>query len=79
MGKASNFRSLTTSFLSILDADDGERDDVVVSEIDALAAEGNPARKAFFSEMLCLAFPNDYPILNQPVADYIKKMREEIK
>lgn len=74
-GKASDFQSLAKSFLRILNTPDSERDDIVASEIDSLADAENPARKAFFSEMLCLAFPQDYPVLNQPVSDYIKAMK----
>ncbi|MDO9042652.1 MAG: NgoFVII family restriction endonuclease [Desulfocapsaceae bacterium] len=74
-GKAADFKALTASFLRVLDAPDAERDDIVVSELGHLADSKNPARKAFFSEMLCLAFPKDYPVLNQPVSDYIKDMR----
>lgn len=74
-GKAADFKALTTSFLQILDGPSAERDDIVAFEIDSLAEAGNPARRAFLSEMLCLAFPMDYPVLNQPVSDYIKNMK----
>lgn len=71
-GKSSNFQELSSSFINILNAKDIERDDVVISELDKLTLSKNPARKAFFSEMLCLAFPEKYPILNDPVYSYIK-------
>jgi len=74
-GKAADFTALTLSFLKILEKPDHERDDTVASELDNLAHNKNPARKAFLSEMLCLAFPKDYPVLNQPVSDYIKDMK----
>lgn len=74
-GKAADFKELTSSFLRVLDAPNVERDDTVVSELDHLADSENPARKAFYSEMLCLAFPKEYPVLNQPVSDYIKDMK----
>jgi len=74
-GKAADFKELTSSFLRVLDAPSAERDDTVVSELDHLAVSENPARKAFYSEMLCLAFPKEYPVLNQPVSDYIKDMK----
>lgn len=74
-GKASDFQALSQSFLRILEADAADRDDVVVAEIDQLAAHGVETRRAFLSEMLCLAFPDAYPVLNQPVRDYMKAIR----
>lgn len=68
-GKDANFQQLARSYLKIVDADVHERDDTVVSEIDRL--NGNPARKAFLSEMLCLEFPELYPVLNKPVQNYL--------
>jgi HKD family nuclease len=73
-GKAADFQELATSFLRIFDAPDAEKDDIVVSELDALKIYGNTARRAFLSEMLCLAFPYRYPVLNKPVSDYLKAM-----
>jgi len=74
-GKVADFQALTKSFIKIFDAAETERDDVVVSELDDLADAGNPARRAFLSEMLCLAFPSEYPVLNQPVVDYLRAMK----
>lgn len=74
-GKAANFHTLTNSFLRIFDATEQDRDDIVASEMDVLAVEENPARKAFLSEMLCLAFPSHYPVLNKPVSEYLKAMK----
>lgn len=74
-GKAANFNDLTKRFLQIFDATEQDRDDIVASEMDILAHEKNPARKAFLSEMLCLAFPSHYPVLNKPVSDYLKAMK----
>ena len=71
-GKGSDFQALSRSFLRIFDADTADRDDLVVAEIDDLAARGVETRRAFLSEMLCLAFPSEYPVLNQPVRDYMK-------
>ena len=75
LGKASDFQALAKSFLRILKSSDADRDDVVVEEIDGLSANRVPTRKAFLSEMLCLAFPNDYPVLNKPVKDYLKAIK----
>ena len=74
-GKDSDFRALSESYLRILDATDEDRDDVVVDEIDALRNQRVVTRRAFLSEMLCLQFPGEYPVLNQPVQDYLKEVK----
>lgn len=71
-GKASDFKELSKSFMKILRAEDFERDDVTVREIDRLKNLKVSTRKAFFSEMLCLTFPQRYPVLNKPVQEYLK-------
>jgi hypothetical protein len=72
LGKHSDFRRLSQSYLRILGAADDDRDDVVVEEIDALKNQGVSSRGAFLSEMLCLQFPQEYPVLNYPVKEFIK-------
>jgi hypothetical protein len=74
-GKHSDFQALSRSFVNILDAEDEDRDDVVSSEIDHLADEKIPTRGAFLSEMLCLRFPEAYPVLNEPVWEYLKDVK----
>jgi HKD family nuclease len=74
-GKNSDFEILSRSFVTIMDASDEDRDDVVVEEIDRLREAGVPARKAFLSEMLCLMFPDEYPILNKPVQKYLRHVK----
>ncbi|MCY7294607.1 phospholipase D family protein [Alteromonas sp. a30] len=71
-GKTANFRELSKSFVSIVNASDENRDSVVVNELDKLEASNNSARKAFFSEMLCLAFPEQYLVLNSPLKSFLK-------
>ncbi|WP_275187346.1 phospholipase D family protein [Bradyrhizobium sp. CSA112] len=71
VGKGSNFQELARSFLVIEDCDPEERDDLLVAEIDRLSKLRVSARGAFFSEMLCLRFPELYPVLNNPVWDYL--------
>lgn len=71
-GKGSDFQTLAKSFLRIVESTDADRDDTFVAEIDYLSSNEVPTRKAFLSEMLCLAFPSEYPVLNQPVKDYQK-------
>lgn len=74
-GKASDFNELSISYLKIVRALDFERDDVVVREIDRLKVLKVSARTAFFSEMLCLTYPNRYPVLNKPVWAYLEDMK----
>ena len=74
-GKGANLQALAKGFINILEAPQRDRDDVVVSEIDKLSRAGNEARKAFLSEMLCLEFPNFYPILNGPIKNFLTKVK----
>ncbi|MGV4658948.1 phospholipase D family protein [Burkholderia pseudomallei] len=74
-GKSADFREVAKAFIAVLDADKRDRDDVVRSELDHLAARRNPARRAFLSEMLCLRFPHQYPVLNNPVHQFLKENR----
>lgn len=76
-GRSSDFQALAQSFVRILEAPDENRDDVVVEEIDRLDRLGVATRKAFLSEMLCLRFPEHYPVLNQPVRAYLQHMEYE--
>jgi hypothetical protein len=71
-GKHGDFQTLSRSFVSIVDATDEDRDDVVSEEIDELCEKKIPTRRAFLSEMLCLRFPNEYPVLAEPVWEYLK-------
>lgn len=74
-GKDANFRELAEAFVAIIDASKRQRDDVVREELDKLNEAGNPARQAFFSEMLCLRFPQEYPVLNDPVQGFLSEIR----
>jgi HKD family nuclease len=74
-GKDSDFKALSRSFIRILQATNEDRDDVVVEEIDGLHEKRVPARRAFLSEMLCLMYPKEYPLLNKPVQEYLKKVK----
>jgi len=71
-GKASDFQKLARSFVTILDATPKDRDDLVIEEIDKLAKQQVVTRGAFFSEMLCLRFPEEYPLVGRPVEKYLK-------
>ena len=74
-GKNGDFQALSKSFVRILDATIDNRDDVVVEEIDRLSELRVPTRQAFLTEMLCLRFPEYYPVLNKPVQDYIRAIK----
>lgn len=71
-GRNSNFQALCRGLLSILDAERTARDLTVVRVIDELRKKGVPTRRALLSELLCLFFPADYPVLNNPVAAYVR-------
>ncbi|AIF46126.1 hypothetical protein HY57_02080 [Dyella japonica A8] len=75
LGKQANFQDLARSFVAIVESPKRDRDDVVRAELDRLDARENPARKAFLSEMLCLRFPDEYPVLNKPVRQFLRKNR----
>lgn len=72
LGKNSDFHELSISFINILDTSDFERDDVVAEEIDRLTKLKIPTRRSLLSEMLCLKFPDFYPVLNKPVEKYLR-------
>lgn len=74
-GKNSDFKALSQSFVRIVDATESERDDVVIEEIDRLAANMVPTRRAFLSEMLCLKFPSLFPVMNGPVKKYLADIK----
>jgi hypothetical protein len=74
-GKHTDFRLLARSFVRILDATEQDRDDMVLTEIDYLKKRNIPARKAFLSEMLCLRFPDAYPLLDKPVKRYLADVK----
>lgn len=74
-GKSSDFKELSTSFIRIINSKDGDRDDVVVKELDRLKLLKNPARRAFLSEILCLTYPDKYPVLNKPVNSYLADIK----
>jgi hypothetical protein len=74
-GKHSNWRAVCRSLVRVVDsarsADEGELDQIVSGEIDALANAGNAARGAWLSEMLCHYLPGHYPVINGPVEQWV--------
>ena len=73
--KHSDFQAVSESFLKIVRAADADRDDVVAQEIDRLADDKVPTRRSFLSEMLCLRFPDVYPVWNKPTNDYFRTIK----
>lgn len=71
-GKWGNHSELCRSFVAILDSSREVRDDVVTEEIDRLRQLGIPTWRAFLSELLCLEFPDMYPVLNEPVETFLR-------
>ncbi len=71
-GRTSNFRALCEGLVAILDAQPATRDLTVIRVIDRLREKRVPTRRAFLSELLCLFFPAQYPVLNEPVASYVR-------
>lgn len=74
-GKGSNFQKLCQSFIRIVKAPDAKRDKVVADEIDELHKNGVSSRGAFLSEMLCLRFPDLYPVKNEPVEEFLAAIK----
>ena len=74
-GKGSDFKALSESFIRISNAEEEDRDDTVVSEIDRLNSLKNSARRAFLSEILCLTFPEKYPVINKPVQAFLSDIK----
>lgn len=74
--KSSNWKEICGSLTNILDGSEHlsseELDKLVRREIDRLSKQGHPARKSWFSEMLCHFFPKKYPVLNSPVEKWLR-------
>ncbi len=75
LGKGADFSIVSQCYQDVLKASADDRDDIVAEAIDYMAQEGVPARSAFFSEMLCLEFPDLYPVLNQPIKNYLSAIK----
>lgn len=78
-GKSANWKQACQSMMDILDRAKQESevnlDRIVRQEIDVLSQAGNPVRGAWMSEMLCHYMPNLYPLLNQPVDEWLRRKR----
>ncbi|HEY1580525.1 MAG TPA: hypothetical protein VGF82_25975 [Terracidiphilus sp.] len=74
-GKHASWRQACQALTAILNAAPSTRadelDHVVSEQLDRLAKSRNPARGAWFSEMLCHFFPDRYPLKNGPVQRWL--------
>lgn len=71
-GKDSDFQKLCAALQAVFQADSSNRDGVVAEQIDWLKEMGITTRGSVFSEMLCQEYPDKYPVLNQPIKDFLK-------
>jgi len=71
-GKHGDFQPLSASYLKIVNARKEDRDDIVRAEIDRLAGLKVPTRGSFLSEMLCLMFPDEYPVVGYPIWEFLR-------
>jgi hypothetical protein len=79
-GRSANWREICGSVVKILDHSRKGGfglDGLVRSEIDTLAENGNQARGAWLSEILSHFIPEMYPVLNNPVWDWLKQAKYE--
>lgn len=78
-GKRANWPEACKALITILDAAPSSRtdelDQVVTEQLEKLSKSHNAVRKAWFSEMLCHFFPDLYPVENDPVRLWLKKIR----
>ena len=74
-GRDSDFQALCRGPVSIFNADAAARDLTVLQVIDDLKTKDVPTRRALLSELLCLFFPADHPVLNKPVASYVRPVK----
>jgi hypothetical protein len=78
-GKRASWPEACKALITILDAAPSSRtdelDQVVTEQLEKLSKSHNPVRKAWFSEMLCHFFPDLYPVENDPVRLWLRKIR----
>lgn len=71
------------ALLDVINASDkktiDDLDILVAKKIDELEKTKNPARHAWFSEMLCQFFPDLYPVINEPVQSWIDSLDWEFE
>ena len=75
LGKHSKWSEVCESLVNIFNHAERNKipglDNLVKNEIDRLSELKNPTRGAWLSEMLCHYFPDKYPLVNEPVKDWL--------
>lgn len=77
-GSRDNFKLLCQALDRIYKTKSDERDNIVEKEINNLQNKNISNRKALLSELLSLEYPNEYPLFNQPVRDFLKSLNRTI-
>jgi hypothetical protein len=72
--KHSDWKVVCKALISILESGlNGEDlDELVRQEMDYLAEVPHPARRSWFTEMLCHFYPSRFPVLNSPIDEWLK-------
>lgn len=73
-GKKDNFKHLCKSLLKIYEANNYNRDEIVKREIRRLNDLKISSRGALLSELLCLEYPDKYPLFNEPVKKFLNSI-----
>lgn len=71
-GKNADFQKFCTALQEVFEASDKTRDRVVAQKIDWLKDHQVSVRGSVFSEMLCQEYPDKYPVLNDPIKQFLK-------
>lgn len=73
-GSKDNFKLLCQSLLKIYESNNSNRDEIVKNEIQRLNECKVSSRGSLLSELLCLEYPNNYPLLNKPVRNFFNNI-----
>ena len=73
-GSKDNFKLLCQSLLKIYESNNSNRDEIVKNEIQRLNECKVSSRGSLLSELLCLEYPNNYPLLNKPVRNFLNNI-----
>ena len=72
---STNWKKLCQSLVTCIDCPEANRDQTVVNIFNQMEMAGDvQARRAFLTEMLCHFFPDDSPLWNTPVVEWLKSI-----
>lgn len=75
--KSANWHEACQAMWTILEHSKHESpiglDRIVREQLDVLTRAKNPARRAWFTEILCHYFPKQYPLVNNPVKRWLRR------